>query len=137
MRIRFVNRTQASQLIGDSTCALISITNSRNKHPDLIGSWGAVYKIKFDDIDETLYHMSSIKFKLFSEEQAEGILDFVIAVNPLVLIINCDAGTSRSVGVMVALEQIFNKNVVALNYPLHNRWVASTLLKAAHRRGLI
>jgi predicted protein tyrosine phosphatase len=137
MRIRHANRQQVRQLIGDSTCALISITVATGTHPDLIGTWGAVYRIKFDDVDRTNYQQSTMTFKLFSEEQADGILDFVIAADPPVLVINCDAGMSRSTAVMVALEQIFNKKVIAGNWPLHNRWVATTLLKAAHKRGLI
>ena len=137
MRIKHASRQQVKQLIGDSTCALISITVATGIHPDLIGTWGAVYRIKFDDVDRTNYLMDNVAFKLFSEEQANGILDFVIAADLPVLVINCDAGVSRSTAVMVALEQIFNKKVIAGNWPLHNRLVATTLLKAANKRGLI
>lgn len=137
MRIRYTSRQNVSTLIGDRSCALISITTGPGTHPDLIGAWGAIYRIKFDDVDPSNQSMGSVEFKLFTEEQANDILDFVLAVDPSVLVVNCDAGMSRSCGVMVALEQIFNDRVVAINYPLHNRWVASTLLKAAHKRGLI
>ncbi len=137
MRIKFASRAEVSKLIGDRDCALISITIATGIHPELIGSWGAIYKIKFDDVDRATNRMANLEFQLFTREQANGILDFVIAVDPPVLVINCDAGLSRSVGVMVALEQIFNKNVIAGQYPLHNRWVATTLIMAAYERGLI
>ena len=113
MRIKCESRDKVSQLIGDSTCALISITIATGIHPELIGSWGAILRIKFDDVDQATNRMASMEFKLFTQEQADAILDFVIAVEPQILVINCDAGMSRSVGVMVALEQIFNKKVIA------------------------
>ena len=137
MRFKFTSRDKVSDLIGDRTCALISITITTGIHPELIGSWGAIYKIKFDDVDPSNYRVGGTDFKLFSTEQANAILDFVTAIEAQVVVINCDAGMSRSVGVMVALEQIFNKNVVAGQYPLHNRHVATTLLRAAHGRGLV
>jgi len=137
MRIKCESRDKVSQLIGDSTCALISITIATGIHPELIGSWGAILRMKFDDVDMATNRMASMEFKLFTEEQANSILDFIIAVEPQILVINCDAGISRSVGVMVALDQIFNKDVVAGQYPLHNRFVATTILRAAHGRGLI
>jgi len=137
MRIKCESRDKVSQLIGDSTCALISITIATGIHPELIGSWGAILRMKFDDVDQATNRMASMEFKLFTKEQADSILDFIIAVEPQVLVINCDAGMSRSVGVMVALEQIFNENVVAGKYPLHNRHVATTILRAAHGRGLV
>jgi len=137
MRIKCESRDKVSQLIGDSTCALISITIATGIHPELIGSWGAILRMKFDDVDQATNRMASMEFKLFTKEQADSILDFIIAVEPQVLVINCDAGMSRSVGVMVALEQIFNENVVAGKHPLHNRHVATTILRAAHGRGLV
>jgi len=137
MRIKCESRDKVSQLIGDSTCALISITIATGIHPELIGSWGAILRMKFDDVDQATNRMASMEFKLFTKEQADSILDFIIAVEPQILVINCDAGMSMSVGVMVALEQIFNKKVIAGQHPLHNRHVATTILRAAHGRGLI
>ena len=132
MRITHTDRSKVRTMIADKTCALISITTSTGLHPDIMPGWGAVYRIRFDDVDKTFND-----FKLFTSEMAHDVLDFVLNIQPMTLVINCDAGLSRSTGMLIALERIINGNDVAGNFPVHNRLVCSKILGAAHERGLI
>lgn len=132
MRFLTANRSDVKTLIADKTCALISITTSNGIHPDVMPGWGAIYRIRFDDIDKP-----TRDFKLFTEEMAHGILDFVMGLQQTTVVVNCDAGVSRSTGVVLALERIFNKTHVGSTYKLHNRFVATLILKAALEKGLV
>jgi predicted protein tyrosine phosphatase len=132
MRFLTANRNDVKTLIADKTCALISITTSNGIHPDVMPGWGAIYRIRFDDIDKP-----TLDFKLFNDEIAHGILDFVLGLQQTTVVVNCDAGVSRSTGVVLALERIFNKTNVGSTYQIHNRYVATKLLKVAMVKGLI
>jgi predicted protein tyrosine phosphatase len=126
------NRSEVRALIADKTCALISITTATGIHPEVMPGWGAIYRMRFDDVDKDVRD-----FKPFNEELAHGILDFIASLQQTTVVVNCDAGISRSTGVVVALERIVNKTNALAIYPVHNRLVTTTLLTVAQERGLI
>jgi predicted protein tyrosine phosphatase len=67
------------------------------------------------------------------ELDAKLILDFVINNIDKDIFINCDAGISRSTGILVALEQIFNSRDVSHNYPFHNRFVKNKIKQVFYK----
>ena len=85
--------------------------------------WKHLIYFKFDDID-----IETKDYKLFNKDQARIIIDYIKESNPTHIFVNCEAGISRSVGVKVALEKIYNNKDVYNNYPLHNKYVSTTLL---------
>ena len=43
------------------------------------------------------------------------------------IFVNCDAGLSRSPGIVVALNQIFNGKDTSYNFPHHNKFVKNKI----------
>ena len=76
-------------------------------------------------------HHFIVELILFTKEQARDILNFVEKYKDSIdiLAIHCQAGISRSVGVHVALEKIYNTKDLYSRYPCHNRHVTSTILE--------
>lgn len=126
MIIEAINRTQIEAYIPDITnIVAICIYSSSDVAPTLKEGWKDSLAIQFDDIDNINTH----GLKLFNKEHANNVLSFIEQIKPSKVIINCDAGISRSVGIKVALEYIYNDNNIFNKYPLHNKYVASTMLK--------
>jgi len=92
-----------------------------------------VLQIKFDDV-ENGFGLKDKKYTAMTEYDAETILDFVIRNIDKDIFISCDAGMSRSPGVLVALEQIFNSKDVTDDYPYHNRYVKNKIRDVWFRR---
>lgn len=90
---------------------IISITDNSREFPEIninakcIG----VLRMKFGDVDDQKF-ADACKVSLFSAEQAKCILGFVKSNYDAIetIIINCDAGISRSAGVALALHRIYN-----------------------------
>lgn len=141
MNIIALSRAEASHSIPrESGCYMISITEPDELPPPLHSDWKDVLHITCDDIDQELESTPIIRngvtvahreLLLFSKEQARDILDFVEKYKDSIgiLAIHCHAGISRSVGVHVALEKIYNTKDVYSKYPCHNKHVTSTILE--------
>ena len=73
-------------------------------------------------------------FVLFTKEQAEELLTFVdkmIAMGVTQFLVHCDAGLSRSPGVAVALNQIYNGiTEIPYRYQLYNTTVYRKIMEA-------
>ena len=102
--------TEHSFLIKENF-AVISITNPFTQDAIIKNSDNlmGLLRLNFDDIekDEIRNH---VKYKTISNEQAKEIVDFVNSVKDKVdlLIVHCEAGVSRSVGVAAAVSLILN-----------------------------
>ena len=71
----------------------------------------------FDDLDTTKYNDKDLtdlykeyKPKLFNKDMATKILEFVDKYKGLTIVVNCEAGVSRSAGVGAALSKIYNND---------------------------
>ncbi|MHA1437903.1 MAG: hypothetical protein ACTSPD_10030 [Promethearchaeota archaeon] len=128
MKIRAVSRREALIIKPEEGEILISIYSSGDSKPEFKETWKDILFLEFDDIDDP---KCTHGLKLFTQEQARIILAFVDMCKPNAITVHCDAGISRSVGVMLALDYIYN-NENRYNdkrYSLYNRYVSSLLLK--------
>lgn len=135
------------------TSAIISI-NSTDEHllfSELeIPDESVVLSLRFDDITEDTYnemmeecpeYVSSHKLKLMNKIDARKIVDFVNAfwAKNVRLIVHCDAGVSRSAGVMAAIlkyktgddSEVFNSKMYC-----PNMWCYRLVLNEFYRREL-
>lgn len=125
MNINAINKIQMERYIPDiQNMVAICIYSTAETPPKLPGGWKDKLFLQFDDVDEKDHGLT-----MFKESQAIMILNFINKNNPDKIIINCGAGISRSVGVMVALEYIYNERNVFGKFPFHNRKVANTIVK--------
>jgi len=120
------DRSRVSGLEPRTNSILISITSEGAEHPSLNKGWYKILKIKFDDVEGRSIDIGSAS-NVMQIEHAKQILDFVIENIDKDIFINCDAGISRSTGVLVALEQIFNSKDVSNKYPFHNKYVKNKI----------
>lgn len=124
--IKAFDRGTVSILEPRANSVLIMITSKDNEFPKIDSKWTEVLKLKFDDVEgrtNEIGHTSNV----LSIEQAYKILDFAIENINCDIFVSCDAGLSRSPGVVVALEQIFNGNDVSDRYPHYNRFVKNRI----------
>lgn len=106
---------------------LISITGTHGRFIQeelCLNGWKTVLFLRFSDIRSPING-----FILFDASFACSILDFINEHRPKTVYINCEQGISRSAGVRVALEKIFNNNDTQLDG--HNTYVAHVLLTVA------
>lgn len=140
-----VPRYVAEQIVPNDFMAIISIhgNNELEAKISIENGWATTLFSKFDDIDVEIEG-----YQVFTKYHAIAILEFVEGlanvltksgsyVNIEKIIINCEAGISRSVAVMVALEKIFNGIDVYNAYPLLNKKVYSTIIEIAYEKGLL
>ena len=117
----------------DDLSVLITITDPSRTHADPSDRYNDVLYLKFDDADFQV--VSSIC--LINNKHANIILNFVahnIECNIKTIVVNCEAGISRSAGVAAALSKIYNgcdKDIIKMK-PMYNRKVYSTILECYH-----
>ena len=130
MNIIALSSADASTAIPPSNCYMISITEPNDEPPVLHSDWEDTLYLKFDDIDKVEKPLGTRELELFSLQQAKQIIDFVETYkdNINILAVHCAAGISRSVGVHVALEKIYNTKDLYSRYPCHNKHVAKTII---------
>lgn len=124
--IKAFDRSQVSGLEPRPNSVLIIVTSPNSEFPKLSQKWKEFLLLKFDDV-ENGYGLKDKAFKPMSNDDAKNILDFVIRNIDTDIFISCDAGMSRSPGILVALEQIFNGRDVSDTYPYHNRYVKNKI----------
>jgi predicted protein tyrosine phosphatase len=110
-----------------SKVALISIHCPGDDLPILKGTWNDVLHLEFHDLDRVVDE----KYTLFSEDDAQRIIDFVarVARSIVTLVVNCDAGISRSAGVAKAIAEVYDLEFNHA-YPLYNKRVYRILKEA-------
>jgi predicted protein tyrosine phosphatase len=128
MILEVVNRGIIQKIAGDYTSAVISICSGNDVWPTISKDFGAVCKLRFDDWDAP---PDGFECVLFDEHMAARILDFVENLPKSItrVIVHCDAGISRSPGVAVALNEIYNSvKIVPPAWQMYNRLVYRTII---------
>jgi len=120
------DRGRVSTLEPRSNSVLIMMTNIDSKFPEISPHWKDILRLKFDDVEGRDVDIGDSS-NVMTIENAYKILDFAIENMNNDIFVSCDAGLSRSPGVVVALEQIFNSKDVSLDYPHHNRFVKNRI----------
>jgi predicted protein tyrosine phosphatase len=129
-KINICSRSQVQMLLPSEDSILISITDPGKVHPRISKGWRFL-RLKFHDLDQA----RNEEDRLISKKDATLILEFIKVTIPKEIIINCEAGISRSGGVAVALEEILNGDRKAFKkYPNHNRLVTTTILRVWQER---
>lgn len=112
---------------------VISITSPGSKHVKIIGT--NVHKFHFHDVREPLELMDGSTMMPMSKEIAESIAE--LAINnrdKRVLMINCEAGISRSPGVAIGIARHLkcdpNENELKNQFPCFNMHVAKLVEEA-------
>ena len=124
--IKAFDRSQVSGLEPRPNSVLIIVTSPSSEFPKLSQKWSEILLLKFDDV-ENGYGLKDKQFKPMTREDAKNILDFAIRNIDKDIFISCDAGMSRSPGILMALEQIFNSRDASDAYPYHNRYVKNMI----------
>ena len=120
------DRSRVSELEPRKNSVLISITSIDSTHPHIKSGWHDVLYLKFDDVEGRSSELGN-SANLITDKDAKQILNFVVKNIDCDFFINCDAGISRSTGVLVALELIFNGNDVSHSFQYHNRFVKNRI----------
>lgn len=117
MRFAVLSRHRAQRWVHDDKFIHISIRDPESKMCSLMDCSSRVgdLHLEFDDIEKQDYDKlgSQNEYVLFDERYARAILNFVneslICYPDLdLIVVNCEAGISRSAGVAAALCRIFN-----------------------------
>lgn len=102
MNILIYSRSQIEIGLCPRKSILISITDINSEHPRHSKYFIDVLKLKFDDVDSDKNGIS------MNNNHASSILSFIENYNNTInsIVVNCDAGLSRSAGVGAALSKI-------------------------------
>lgn len=120
------DRGRVATLEPRKNSVLILITGQDSDFPNISKNWSKILKLKFDDVEGRVEDIGDSD-NVLSIDQTHEILDFVIENINSDIFVSCDAGMSRSPGVVVALEQIFNSRDVSDYYRHHNRFVKNRI----------
>ena len=120
------DRSRVSTLEPRVNSVLIMVTSDSAEYPEIKGTWKATLKLKFDDVEGREAEMDDKDYAM-QEIHAQHILNFVIEHIDKDIFVSCDAGMSRSPGILVALEQIFNARNVSERYLYHNKFVKNKI----------
>lgn len=106
---------------------VISITEPGAPYVQLHSNWKDILRLSFHDTNTELPNVI-----LISGSDGELINKFVMVNYRQIqhLVVHCSAGLSRSPGVLVALEEIYNGRDVSKEYPLYNKLVYRTVIRA-------
>ena len=125
--------------ISIATSENISLPKNDNRIAELF--------LLFDDVDTNKYSDAELmslysqhKVQLFTNEMAKEVLKFVISHPCGVLLVNCEAGISRSAGVAAAIGKVFNGDdtfVFNSRKYMPNMLVYSKIIMQADRMGLL
>lgn len=134
MKFRIMSRQSAESFETKDSHAVISITDPTAENAKLPEqeSRKGLLRLKFHDVDREL-NIPGVKIVPFSNEDAKKIVEFVAQVKDSVelIVCHCEAGISRSAGVVAALKRIFEEDdsdILHLYLPnMRVRWL---ILKA-------
>lgn len=128
--IRVMPREGAEAIKPDAQSVCISITDRHRSDAQLQAGWRAVLRLKFDDIECEGAHYLPL-----SSREAQAVLDFAHEHRDCDVVVHCEWGHSRSVGVGVFLSAWLNRPLSA-NIDRPNNWVISKLCTGGLRRSL-
>jgi predicted protein tyrosine phosphatase len=121
-----VNRTP----LAGEVC--ISITNPRQSQPTLEG-YADILRLGFHDTDR-----EGGNFTAMSREHGKAVLEFAAKYKDAPLMVHCEAGASRSVGVGLFLAAWLNRPLLLVGTDVlePNPWVVNQMRGAALYRSL-
>lgn len=131
-RIRVLSRHAAALRTPFNGEVCISITNPRQVGPDLVG-YHDILRLGFHDTDR-----EGGNFTVMSPVHAKAVLDFGAQHQGAPLMVHCEAGASRSVGIGLFLSAWLNRPLLltATDVLEPNPWVLNQLRAAALYRSL-
>lgn len=147
MRFAVLSRHRAQRWVHEDRFIHISIQDPESEMCSLMDCPSRLgdFHIFFDDIEKQDYDQLGTRneYVLFDETHARAILNFVneslICYRDLdLIVVNCEAGISRSAGVAAALARIFNgrDDCIFGDPALHpNMTVYQTILDAHFGKG--
>jgi predicted protein tyrosine phosphatase len=130
----FVPGAIAEKMTPCETDGIISI-NEINHTFQLSNLWNYKLVMRFDDLDTEVDSVDNREPVLFNDSMANEIIDWLEANknNIKTLVVNCNAGISRSAAVAKFVADIYKLDFNE-KYSLYNKHVYSTLRKEWDRR---
>lgn len=139
MIIKVFSRKEIEKFLTDMPHIVISARDPESKEVKLPDNPNRIAELhlEFDDCDGFSLLPTLERFKPFSSEDAKSILKLVNLTYPYVnmILVNCEAGISRSAGIAAALSILLGRgdqiyfNIKGPYYP--NKFVYKTLLTIA------
>jgi len=128
MIIKVFSRQEVEAYKTGEKTILISIRDAGSKKANIQKGWQKIMFLDFDDIDRQIGD-----YRLFTLDDANKICGFVeksvrVLGKDIIVVINCEAGISRSAAVGLFLERVYNNKDRHKQYPLANKKVYTTLL---------
>ena len=103
-KVEFFSQREAEARDGHTDEAIISVTAPRIPDVDLKGKWGAILRLRFDDVEPG---WAAPEHLLFGLSQAEAVWAFVqqLPCSVQALYIHCRSGISRSGALAKAISE--------------------------------
>lgn len=129
--VTFLSRREAERTLGTKKLGLISIRDTETEEADLVGDWGALLRLHFDDVERGWQGYCPM-----DESDATKILDWldrhITHLNTL--FVHCEAGISRSSSVALFIGEKYDVWVGGIEKSHPNQHVLSMLRKIDRER---
>lgn len=139
IKIVVTNRENAKTYDFKKNFSIISVYSPDDEPNEFQTKPNKVLSLCFSDTSEKRFDGMEGPFGkmiVFKEEMADKILKFVdeqIEKGVDTFLIHCDAGMSRSPGIAVALDEIYNENNKPFT-PLYNKFVYKTIINFRRKK---
>ena len=135
-RVLHLSRQEAEQYTPAIDGICISITDPGAPSARLSDRWRAIWRVSFHDIDVLPPDLTDNRPPvLIDQPSADGIADFIVRHWPVPLIVaHCEAGISRSAGVVAALNDWIPEKLTVIQTGIPNRLVWRLVREALMRR---
>ena len=135
-RVLHLSRQEAEQYTPAIDGICISITDPGAPDARLSDQWRAIWRVSFHDLDALLPDLTGNPPPvLLNQLSADGIADFIVRHWPVPLIVaHCEAGISRSAGVVAALNDWMPEQLIVIQTGIPNRLVWRLVFEALVRR---
>lgn len=146
MKIKICSRTTVQKFITDLPHVVISVRDPGTDQvalPDNANRIAELY-LDFSDLDGDRFNcVKEHELKPFTKDDAKSILTLLKLTHPYInlIVVNCEAGISRSSGIGAALSIILGMGDVQYFNPrgpyVPNRFVYRTILDVALEEGMV
>src|SRR5712691_1352036 len=135
-RVLHLSRQEAEQYTPAIDGICISITDPGAPDAQLSDRWRAIWRVSFHDIDALPPDLTGNPPPVLMDQlSADGIAEFVWRHWPIPLILaHCEAGISRSAGVVAALNDWMPEMLTFIQPGVRNRLVWRLVREALMRR---
>lgn len=132
INIQVENRKNARNVVMPGRFSVISVYTPNDVRNDFFNLPENILYLRFSDADPSKLDCFD-NIELFDKSMAREIIDFVkkeIENGVDNFLVHCDAGISRSPGIAVALNEIFNNiKKVPKAWCLYNKFIYKTIIK--------